>query len=231
MAKRRRSVPAAGCTGRVHTFSSSRFTSSVVGLRAASIRRARSIQQGRRAVFLPAVTKLICASGVIRREQLRRLRRELCLREAEGLPDAAERLHAVLSLPQSAFSAERRNAFTPEMRRAAVPHDALAPRLPWQAVRPFRDVLRHAYDQVDPARIWEIATRSSGDGGGGRGGASAPRRGPEALVGWSEHADERDSGSYHSGLGSRARCCDVERLQGLSRITPCCSPSTRTQAR
>ena len=30
---------------------------------------------------------------------------------------------------------------------------------PWHAVRAFGNVLRHAYDQVDPARIWEIATR------------------------------------------------------------------------
>jgi uncharacterized protein with HEPN domain len=26
-------------------------------------------------------------------------------------------------------------------------------------VRAFGNVLRHAYDQVDPTRIWEIATR------------------------------------------------------------------------
>jgi len=37
--------------------------------------------------------------------------------------------------------------------------DALAPGPPWQAIRAFGNVLRHAYDQVDPARIWEIATR------------------------------------------------------------------------
>jgi uncharacterized protein with HEPN domain len=36
--------------------------------------------------------------------------------------------------------------------------DGLAPGPPWQAVRAFGNVLRHAYDQVDPARIWEIAT-------------------------------------------------------------------------
>ena len=30
--------------------------------------------------------------------------------------------------------------------------------LPWVAVRAFGNVLRHAYDQVDPARIWEIIT-------------------------------------------------------------------------
>ena len=37
--------------------------------------------------------------------------------------------------------------------------DELAPGPPWHAVRVFGSVLRHAYDQVDPARIWEIATR------------------------------------------------------------------------
>ena len=37
--------------------------------------------------------------------------------------------------------------------------DELAPGPPWQAVRAFGNVLRHAYDQVDPARIWEIATQ------------------------------------------------------------------------
>jgi len=36
--------------------------------------------------------------------------------------------------------------------------EELAPGPPWQAVRSFGNVLRHAYDQVDPARIWEIAT-------------------------------------------------------------------------
>lgn len=37
--------------------------------------------------------------------------------------------------------------------------DELAPGPPWHAVRAFGNVLRHAYDQVDPTRIWEIATR------------------------------------------------------------------------
>jgi uncharacterized protein with HEPN domain len=41
--------------------------------------------------------------------------------------------------------------------------EALAPGPPWQAVRAFGNVLRHAYDQVDPARIWEIATRDLPD--------------------------------------------------------------------
>jgi uncharacterized protein with HEPN domain len=34
--------------------------------------------------------------------------------------------------------------------------DELAPGLPWKAVRAFGNVLRHAYDQVSSARIWEI---------------------------------------------------------------------------
>ena len=37
--------------------------------------------------------------------------------------------------------------------------DELAPGPPWRAVRAFGNVLRHAYDQIDPARIWEIATQ------------------------------------------------------------------------
>ncbi len=37
--------------------------------------------------------------------------------------------------------------------------EQLAPGPPWQAVRSFGNVLRHAYDQVDPGRIWEIATQ------------------------------------------------------------------------
>jgi uncharacterized protein with HEPN domain len=37
--------------------------------------------------------------------------------------------------------------------------ERLAPGPPWQAVRSFGNVLRHAYDQIDPARIWEIVKR------------------------------------------------------------------------
>ncbi len=37
--------------------------------------------------------------------------------------------------------------------------EELAPGPPWPAVRALGNVLRHAYDQVDPARIWEIVTR------------------------------------------------------------------------
>ena len=34
--------------------------------------------------------------------------------------------------------------------------DELAPGPPWHAIRAFGNVLRNAYDQVDPVRIWEI---------------------------------------------------------------------------
>lgn len=33
-----------------------------------------------------------------------------------------------------------------------------APEMPWPAVRALGNVLRHAYDQVDPAQIWLIVT-------------------------------------------------------------------------
>jgi uncharacterized protein with HEPN domain len=35
----------------------------------------------------------------------------------------------------------------------------LAPGPPWHAIRALGNVLRHAYDQVHPGRLWEIATR------------------------------------------------------------------------
>jgi uncharacterized protein with HEPN domain len=37
--------------------------------------------------------------------------------------------------------------------------DELAPGPPWKSVRALGNVLRHAYDHVDPARIWEIVTQ------------------------------------------------------------------------
>jgi len=37
--------------------------------------------------------------------------------------------------------------------------ERLAPGPPWQAVRSFGNIMRHAYDQVDATRIWEIVTR------------------------------------------------------------------------
>jgi uncharacterized protein with HEPN domain len=37
--------------------------------------------------------------------------------------------------------------------------EQLAPGPPWQAIRALGNVLRHAYDQVEPQRMWEIITR------------------------------------------------------------------------
>ncbi len=37
--------------------------------------------------------------------------------------------------------------------------ESLAPGQPWQAIRALGNVLRHAYDHVDPQRVWEIITR------------------------------------------------------------------------
>lgn len=37
--------------------------------------------------------------------------------------------------------------------------EALAPGPPWPAIRALGNVLRHAYDQIDPERVWEIVTR------------------------------------------------------------------------
>ena len=37
--------------------------------------------------------------------------------------------------------------------------ELFAPGPPWQAIRALGNVLRHAYDQVDPQRVWEIITR------------------------------------------------------------------------
>lgn len=36
--------------------------------------------------------------------------------------------------------------------------ERLAPGPPWAAVRAFGNVMRHAYDQVAPHRIWQIVT-------------------------------------------------------------------------
>jgi uncharacterized protein with HEPN domain len=68
-------------------------------------------------------------------------------------------------LDRSAFDADDRTRDAVErclerISEAAVKlgNDAelLAPGPPWQAIRSFGNVLRHAYDQVDPTRIWEI---------------------------------------------------------------------------
>ncbi len=48
-----------------------------------------------------------------------------------------------------------RERLTILLRREGV-REELAPGFPRKAVRAFGDVLRHAYDQVDPTRIWKI---------------------------------------------------------------------------
>lgn len=39
--------------------------------------------------------------------------------------------------------------------------EQLAPGPPWPAVRGFGNALRHAYDRVDPGRIWEVGPAES----------------------------------------------------------------------
>ncbi len=72
----------------------------------------------------------------------------------------------LLGMDRAAFDADRRtrdaverclervSAAATKLGDAA---DELVPGPPWRAVRALGNVLRHAYDQVDPARIWEIA--------------------------------------------------------------------------
>jgi uncharacterized protein with HEPN domain len=43
--------------------------------------------------------------------------------------------------------------------KLGAPAEQLAPGPPWQAVRSLGNILRHACGEVDPDRIWEIATR------------------------------------------------------------------------
>jgi uncharacterized protein with HEPN domain len=74
----------------------------------------------------------------------------------------------VKGMDRAAFDADRRTRDAVErclerISEAAAKLGANAQRLalgpPWQAVRSFGNVVRHAYDQVDPVRIWEIVTR------------------------------------------------------------------------
>ena len=74
----------------------------------------------------------------------------------------------VLGMDRAAFDADRRTRDAVERCLERVSEaatklgdeaDQLAPGLPWKAVRTLGNVLRHAYDQVDPARIWEIVTQ------------------------------------------------------------------------
>ena len=74
----------------------------------------------------------------------------------------------LLGMDRAAFDADRRTRDAVERCLERVSEaaaklgdsaDELAPGPPWKAVRALGNVLRHAYDQVDPARIWEIATQ------------------------------------------------------------------------
>ena len=74
----------------------------------------------------------------------------------------------LLGMDRAAFDADRRTRDAVERCRQRVSEaatklgdaaDDLAPGPPWKAVRALGNVLRHAYDQVDPARIWEIASQ------------------------------------------------------------------------
>ena len=92
-------------------------------------------------------------------------------RPAIRLQDILDNIRLIQSylhgMDRAAFDADRRTRDAVErclerLSEAATKLGAqaedLAPGPPWQAVRSFGNVLRHAYDQVDPARIWEIAT-------------------------------------------------------------------------
>jgi uncharacterized protein with HEPN domain len=71
------------------------------------------------------------------------------------------------SMDRAAFEADRRTRvavgrclerLSEAATKLGAQADELAPGPPWPAVRAFRNILRHAHDQVDPTRIWEIAT-------------------------------------------------------------------------
>ncbi len=93
-------------------------------------------------------------------------------RPAIRLQDIRENLRLiqsyVLGMDRAAFDADSRTRDAVERCLERVSEaatklgdraEALAPGPPWRAIRALGNVLRHAYDQVDPARIWEIATR------------------------------------------------------------------------
>ncbi|MBO0711333.1 MAG: DUF86 domain-containing protein, partial [Acetobacteraceae bacterium] len=74
----------------------------------------------------------------------------------------------VTGMDQAAFDADSRTRDAVERcleriseaaAKLGVKAEQLAPGPPWPAVRSVGNALRHAYDQIDPARIWEIATR------------------------------------------------------------------------
>lgn len=93
-------------------------------------------------------------------------------RPAIRFPDILDNIRLVQSyiqgMDRAAFEADPRTRDAVERclervseaaTKLAREADELAPGPAWHAVRAFGNVLRHAYDQVDPARIWEIVTR------------------------------------------------------------------------
>lgn len=97
-------------------------------------------------------------------------------RPAVRLLDILDNIRLVQSYTQGmdriAFEADRRTRDAVERcleriseaaTKLGAQAEQLAPGPPWSAVRAFGNVLRHAYDQVDPARIWEIVTQDLSD--------------------------------------------------------------------
>ena len=93
-------------------------------------------------------------------------------RPAIRLQDILENIQLIqsylLGMDRAAFDADRRTRDAVERCLERVSEaatklgeaaDELAPGPPWKAVRALGNVLRHAYDQVDPTRIWEIVTQ------------------------------------------------------------------------
>jgi uncharacterized protein with HEPN domain len=92
-------------------------------------------------------------------------------RPAVRFQDVLENVQLIRSylkgMDQAAFDADRRTRDAVERcleriseaaSKLGAEAERLAPGPPWYAVRSFGNVMRHAYDQVDPARIWEIVT-------------------------------------------------------------------------
>jgi uncharacterized protein with HEPN domain len=80
-------------------------------------------------------------------ENIARIERFTAGLDADGLARNEQAfyavLHALLIISEAA-------------RRLAGEADALAPDQPWQSIRSLGNVLRHAYDGVDPGIVWRI---------------------------------------------------------------------------
>ena len=80
-------------------------------------------------------------------ENIARIERFTAGLDAEGLARNEQAfyavLHALLIISEAA-------------RRLGIEAEALAPDQPWQSIRSIGNVLRHAYDGVDPRIIWRI---------------------------------------------------------------------------